>query len=76
MTLTDETAALAAGLRGLGSTQQESLMANNNTALEILGIAKNRLNKFYNPAMHKEPAAFVQLHSLKQTEEDAAMARR
>jgi hypothetical protein len=29
--------------------------ANNNAALELLGFAKNRLNKFYNPAEYKEP---------------------
>ena len=29
--------------------------ANNNAALNLLGVAKNRMNKFYNPAMHKAP---------------------
>jgi uncharacterized protein YoxC/outer membrane murein-binding lipoprotein Lpp len=31
------------------------LMASDNAAKELLGIAKNRLNKFYNPAMYKAP---------------------
>mmetsp|Transcript_81983 Transcript_81983/g.219337 ORF Transcript_81983/g.219337 Transcript_81983/m.219337 type:complete len:770 (+) Transcript_81983:83-2392(+) len=29
--------------------------ADNNAALELLGFAKNRLNKFYNPKQYKEP---------------------
>ena len=40
----------------------QSLMANNGAALEIIGMAKNRLNKFYNPAMYVAPASFIQLH--------------
>jgi predicted nucleic acid-binding Zn-ribbon protein len=28
-------------------------MANNNAAIEIIGMAKNRLNKFYNPKLYK-----------------------
>lgn len=28
--------------------------AENNAALQLLGVAKNRLNKFYNPTLHKE----------------------
>jgi len=84
VTLTDEIAALTAGLAALDKQVEEamvnrkeenedyqSLMANNGAALEILGMAKNRLNKFYNPAMYKEPAAFIQLHSQKQAEKDA-----
>jgi len=30
-------------------------LAANNAALELLGFAKNRLNKFYNPKMYKAP---------------------
>jgi len=83
VTLTDEIAALTAGLAALDKQVEEamvnrkeenedyqSLMANNGAALEIIGMAKNRLNKFYNPAMYKEPAAFIQLHS-QQADEDA-----
>merc|ERR1719456_464157 len=29
--------------------------ASNQAAVELLGMAKNRLNKFYNPTMYKEP---------------------
>jgi hypothetical protein len=32
-------------------------LAANNAAKELLGIAKNRLNKFYNPDLYKGPAA-------------------
>merc|ERR550514_1502755 len=29
--------------------------ANNQAAIELLGLAKNRLNKFYNPTVYQEP---------------------
>merc|ERR1719359_548080 len=32
-----------------------SLMASNNAAKDLLGFAKNRMNKFYNPALYKPP---------------------
>merc|ERR1719503_51739 len=47
----------------------QSLMANNGAAPEIIGMAKNRMNKFYNPSMYKESAAFIQLHQ--QAEKEA-----
>merc|ERR1719440_1726286 len=33
----------------------QALMASDSAAKEILGFAKNRLNKFYNPALYKPP---------------------
>jgi len=33
----------------------EELMASDSTAQEVLEFAKNRLNKFYNPKLHKAP---------------------
>jgi DNA repair exonuclease SbcCD ATPase subunit len=76
-TLTDEIAALTKGLAELDKQVEEamvnrkeenedyqSLMANDGAALEIIGMAKNRLNKFYNPAMYKADAAsFIQVHT-------------
>ena len=47
----------------------QSFMANNSAALEIIGMAKNRLNKFYNPAMYVAPASFISLH--KQADDEA-----
>merc|ERR1719399_2350930 len=83
-TLTEEIAALTKGLEELDKQVEEamvnrkeenedyqSLMANNGAALEIIGMAKNRLNKFYNPAMYKAAASFIQLHTQKQDEQDA-----
>merc|ERR1711972_236031 len=68
-TLTDEIAALEAGIKDLDKSVAEAtaqrkeehadfkdLMASDSAAKELLGIAKNRLNKFYNPKLHK-PAA-------------------
>ena len=67
-----EIAALTKGLAALDKQVEEamvnrkeenedyqSLMANNGAALEIIGMAKNRLNKFYHPAMYVAPASFI-----------------
>merc|ERR1719506_3044983 len=83
-TLTDEIAALTKGLAELDKQVEEamvnckeenedyeSLMANDAAALEIIGMAKNRMNKFYNPAMYVEPASFVQVHMHKSSVKDA-----
>merc|ERR1712217_388992 len=68
-TLTDEIAALEAAIKDLDKSVAEAtaqrkeehvdfkdLMASDSAAKELLGIAKNRLNKFYNPKLFK-PAA-------------------
>jgi predicted nucleic acid-binding Zn-ribbon protein len=67
-TLTDEIAALTKGVANLDgqvkdateqrqeeNAQYTENMANNNAAKELIGIAKNRMNKFYNPKMYKAP---------------------
>jgi len=67
-TLTDEIAALAAGIKALDKQVSEATeqrksehaeatetLANDNAAKELIGIAKNRLNKFYNPKLYKAP---------------------
>jgi len=72
--LTEELAALNAGIVALDKSVAEateqrkeensdytSLMANDAAAKEILAMAKNRLNKFYNPKLYKEPAMFMQV---------------
>merc|ERR1719199_2008587 len=66
--LTDEIAALEAGIAALDKSVAEAteqrkeenadytdLMASDTAAKEILGFAKNRLNKFYNPKLYKAP---------------------
>jgi len=68
-TLIEEIAALEAGIKALDKSVAEAteqrqaenadykeLMASNGAAKEILGFAKNRLNKFYNPKLYKPPA--------------------
>jgi len=65
-TLTDEIAALKKGITDLDKQVEEatvnrkeenedytSLMASNTAAKELIEIAKNRMNKFYNPSMYK-----------------------
>jgi septal ring factor EnvC (AmiA/AmiB activator) len=43
------------------NSDHRTLMVNTQAAKELLGFAKNRLNKFYNPKLYKEPASFVQI---------------
>jgi len=67
-TLKEEIAALEAGVAALDKSVAEAteqrkeenkafteLMASDSAAKELLGFAKNRLNKFYNPALYKPP---------------------
>merc|ERR1719301_311628 len=67
-TLTSEIEALAAGIAALDKSVAEAseqrkeenadftnLMAQNSAAKELLGVAKNRLNKFYNPKLYVAP---------------------
>jgi len=67
-TLTDELAALKKGIKELdvavedATTQRKDAhkefvetTSMNNGALQLLDVAKNRLNKFYNPALYKAP---------------------
>merc|ERR1719272_443785 len=67
--LTEEIKALEAGIKNLDkmvaeATEQrkaenedfKELMASDSAAKEVLGFAKNRLNKFYNPKLYKAPA--------------------
>jgi septal ring factor EnvC (AmiA/AmiB activator) len=65
-TVKDEIAALEAGIKALDKSVAEAteqrkeentdfkeLMASDSAAKELIGIAKNRLNKFYNPKLYK-----------------------
>merc|ERR1719223_589135 len=67
-TLKDEIAALQKTIKALDKAVAEAteqrkeenedfteLMASDSAAKEILGFAKNRLNKFYNPKLYKAP---------------------
>merc|ERR1719326_358379 len=67
-TLNDEIKALGASIKALDKAVAEAteqrkeeneefteLMASDSTAKEVLGFAKNRLNKFYNPKLYKAP---------------------
>jgi hypothetical protein len=79
-TLTEEIAALQAGIKALDKAVTEAtairkeenadykeLKQSDTAAKEILGMAKNRLNKFYNPKLYKPPPVeeptFVQVSS-------------
>merc|ERR1712072_7762 len=51
----DKSVAEATEQRKEENEEYQELMANDGAAKEILGFAKNRLNKFYNPKMYKAP---------------------
>merc|ERR1719265_2200691 len=66
--LTDEIAALKSGIEALDKSVAEAtetrkaehaeattVAAQNNAAVQLLGVAENRLNKFYNPAAYIAP---------------------
>merc|ERR1719478_193362 len=67
-TLTEEIDALGDGIKALDKQVAEATeqrkeehadsvetLTNDNAAKELIGIAKNRMNKFYNPKMYKAP---------------------
>jgi len=67
-TLTEEIKALEAGIKALDKQVAEATenrkeehednvetLASDNAAKELIGVAKNRLNKFYNPKLYKAP---------------------
>merc|ERR1719473_1431216 len=73
-TLGDEIKALADGIKALDKSVAEAseqrkeentdfteLMAQDTAAKELLGLAKNRLNKFYNPKLYVAPAELAQI---------------
>merc|ERR1719148_216574 len=69
-TLAEELDSLASGIKALDKQVAEAtsqrkeehsesveVLTNDNAAKELIGFAKNRLNKFYNPKLYKAPAA-------------------
>jgi len=59
----DKSVAEATEQRKEENTDYKSLMAGNGAAKELIGFAKNRLNKFYNPKLYKPPAAMAQIRA-------------
>jgi len=68
-TVTEELSALAAGIKSLDKQVAEATadrkeenqentetLANDNAAKDIIAMAKNRMQKFYNPKLYKPPA--------------------
>jgi len=84
-TLAEEIDALEDGIKALDKAVAEATeqrkeehedfteeMSSNAAAKELLGFAKNRLNKFYNPKLYKPPAAsFIQISKHEQLDEAA-----
>merc|ERR1719375_2291280 len=51
----DKSVAEATEQRKEGNEDYTALMASNTAALQLLELAKNRLNQFYNPKLYKPP---------------------
>merc|ERR1719252_452156 len=51
----DKSVAEATELRKKEHEEYVDTSASNQAALELIGMAKNRMNKFYNPTLYKEP---------------------
>merc|ERR1719316_1575885 len=51
----DKSVAEATDLRKKEHEEYVDTAAANSAALELIGMAKNRMNKFYNPTLYKEP---------------------
>merc|ERR1719198_1251629 len=51
----DKSVAEATEQRKTEHAEMIEVVAGNQAAVELLGMAKNRLNKFYNPSLYKEP---------------------
>merc|ERR1719152_854904 len=51
----DKSVAEATDLRKKEHAEYVDTAAANQAALELIGMAKNRMNKFYNPTLYKEP---------------------
>jgi len=85
VTLVGEIDALEDGIKALDKSVAEATeqrkeeheeftetMSSNAAAKELLGFAKNRLNKFYNPKLYKPPAAsLLQISAHHQNKKDA-----
>merc|ERR1719215_2418846 len=52
----DKAVAEATENRKAENEEFTALMASDSAAKELIGFAKNRLNKFYNPSLYKAPA--------------------
>jgi chromosome segregation ATPase len=51
----DKSVAEATEQRKEENSAHQELMASNTAAKELIGVAKNRMNKFYNPKLYKAP---------------------
>merc|ERR1719387_3510198 len=51
----DKSVAEATDMRKKENEEYKTMMANDGAAKQVLGWAKNRLNKFYNPKLYKAP---------------------
>merc|ERR1719345_176224 len=55
ITALDKSVADSTAQRKAENSDYQETMAGNNAAVELIGMAKNRMNKFYNPKLYKAP---------------------
>jgi len=55
ITALDKSVADSTSQRKEENSNYQETMAGNNAAVELIGMAKNRMNKFYNPKLYKAP---------------------
>merc|ERR1719321_2020395 len=68
----DKQVAEATEERKTEHTENTETLASDNAAKELIGMAKNRLNKFYNPKLYKEPPKEAELVQSAAVEQDRA----
>jgi len=68
----DKSVAEATADRKEENSDYTTLMANDSAAKELLGMAKNRLNKFYNPKLYKSAGSAAALIQIQAHRGDAA----
>merc|ERR1719174_81597 len=56
----DKSVAEATEQRKEENSEYTEMMASSGAAKELIGMAKNRMLKFYNPKLYKPPASFAQ----------------
>jgi hypothetical protein len=67
----DKSVAEATADRKAEHEEYEDLIASDSAAKKVLGLAKNRLNQFYNPKLAKSAPAFLQVVAHVQRSQDA-----
>merc|ERR550514_2619349 len=72
----DRSVALATEQRKQEHAEFTSTSAANQAALELLDMAKNRMNKFYNPSMYKDTATQAPIYGFFEEQQSSLMQQK